>query len=331
MFEHLESQFNAFSQAFDVLEIVGLVFLLAIVSETVWDVVTGQRKKFGETAANFLIAIGNALLERTAYGLVFVVGLFLASLVAPFQLPPTWWSWVLAILAADFTYYWMHRFEHEVRILWAYHSVHHSSPEFNLTTALRLAWIEGLIEWIFFVPMVLLGFGVAQTVIAVIIVVTYQTWIHTEKIGKLGRLDGMLNTPSVHRVHHGCNAQYIDKNYGGVLIIWDRIFGTYRAEEEPVVYGVTRPVNSVNPVIINVHEFWQIFRDVRTAKGLSEALRFVFGRPGWTPKRDERPTVIATHAEEPSAVSAVLKAGCSPSLRHPARQGDAAGSAGRET
>jgi len=283
MLDHLESQFIAFDRAFDLLEIAGLIILVAIVSETIWDIVTGRRKRLGETAANFAIAIVNALLERTAYGLVFVIGLYITSVFAFFDLPQTWWSWALAVLAADFTYYWMHRFEHEVRILWAYHSVHHSSPEFNLTTALRLAWIEGLIEWVFFIPMVLIGFDVVQTVIAVIIVVTYQSWIHTEKIGKLGWLDGVLNTPSVHRVHHGSNAQYIDKNYGGILIIWDRIFGTYRTEGEPVVYGITRPIQSVNPIVINFHEFRQILKDVRNAKSLSDALGFLFRRPGWMP------------------------------------------------
>lgn len=222
----IETEFAAYSNTFQVLEIIGLIFLVAIISETVWDTLTGDRKRFGETFANFAIAVGNALLERTAYGLVFVVGLILALPLAMFEMPATWWSWALALLMADFTYYWMHRWEHEVRILWAHHSVHHSSPEYNLTTALRLAWVEALIEWLFFVPMILLGFSVVQTIIAILIVVSYQTWIHTEKIGKLGWLDKVFNTPSVHRVHHGSNAQYIDKNYGGILIVWDRMFGT---------------------------------------------------------------------------------------------------------
>ena len=154
----------------------------------------------------------------------FILGLFVVEPFAPFSIPFTWWSWIAAVLVADLTYYWMHRIEHEVSFFWAYHSVHHSSPEFNLTTGLRLAWIEGLIEWLFFIPMIMMGFEVTQTIIAISIVVAYQTWIHTEKIDKLGWADRIFNTPSVHRVHHGSNAKYIDKNYGGILMVWDRMF-----------------------------------------------------------------------------------------------------------
>jgi len=282
--ENLEQSFTRFEDLSTLLEIAGLVFLLAIVSETIWDFVVGTRKKGWETLANFAIALGNTLLERTAYGLVFVVGLFVAAGFAPFSIPVTWWSTLLAILAADFMYYWMHRWEHEVRILWSYHSVHHSSPEFNLTTALRLAWVEGLIEWIFFVPIVLIGFDPAQTIIALAVVVTYQTWIHTQKIGKLGWLDRIFNTPSVHRVHHGSNDGYLDKNYGGILIIWDRMFGTYQAETETVVYGIRTPLETANPIAINFRELLNILRDARQARSPRDAFGYIFGPPGWAPE-----------------------------------------------
>lgn len=215
----IDAQFTAFADRFEVLELIGLIFLLAIVSETLWDIFTGQRKKLSETFANFAIALGNHFLERTLYGLIFILGLFFATPFAPFSIPITWWSWVLALIAADLTYYWMHRWEHEIRILWAYHSVHHSSSEFNLTTGLRLIWVKGLIERVFFVPMILVGIDVVQTIIALVIVVAYQTWIHTEKIRKSGWADRIFNTPSVHRVHHGSNRKYIDRNYGGMLIV----------------------------------------------------------------------------------------------------------------
>lgn len=282
--EYIEARFSEFATTFAVLEVVGLVFLLAIVSETVWDFWARRRKGAGETLANFGIGIVNLLLERTVYGLVFVLGLFMVEPFALFSIPPAWWSWGLAILLADFTYYWMHRFEHEIRILWSYHSVHHSSPEFNLTTALRLAWVEGLIEWIFFIEMILLGFSAVQTIAALSVVVVYQTWIHTEKVGKLGWADRIFNTPSVHRVHHGCNGHYIDKNYGGILIIWDRLFGTYQAEDEKVVYGITKPLGTSNPIVINFAEFGQIVRDVWNAGSMRDAFTYIFGRPGWTPR-----------------------------------------------
>ncbi len=288
MFENIEFRFSQFGEFFEILEVVSLIFLLLIISEMTWDFLTGRRCRYQETLANFLIAFGSFLLERTVYGLVFVIGVFAAERLAFFSIELTWWSWMAALLLADFTYYWMHRFEHEIRLFWAHHSVHHSSPEFNLTTSLRLAWTEALFEWIFLVPMVLIGFDAVQTLSAFLVIVAYQTWIHTEKIGKLGWLDRVLNTPSVHRVHHSCNSRFIDKNYGGVLIIWDRMFGTYQAEDETVVYGITKPVSSANPITINFHEYVEIAKDVRKAKRLQDVWFFLFGRPGWTPDDERR-------------------------------------------
>lgn len=279
----IEQDFIDFAQVFALLELVGLGFLIAILIETAWDIYSKRRPGYGESLANFLIATGNHLLERTAFGLVFIIGLYVAQNGAIFTIPSTWWSWVLALLIADLTYYWMHRFEHEVRVLWAYHSVHHSSPEFNLSTGLRLAWIEGAIEWVFFVPMILLGFSAVQTLVAISIVVLYQTWIHTEKIGKLGWVDDVFNTPSLHRVHHGSNKQYHDKNYGGILIVWDRLFGTYQRENEKVVYGITTPLNTWNPVTINFYEFCQIGKDAWGADTMGNKLKVLFGPPGWKP------------------------------------------------
>ncbi len=281
--ENLDAELAKYSLSFDIMALFGLAFLLALVSETLWDVVRGQRKKLGETFLNGVIAVVAVLLERTIYGLVFVVGLWLATPFAIGAMPNSWWVLPLVILAADFTYYWMHRLEHEIRILWANHSVHHSSPEFNFTTALRISWMDSLIEWVFFLPLILLGFSLAQVIVGLSVVIAYQSWIHTEKVGKLGWLDKVLNTPSTHRVHHGCNPQYIDKNYGGILILWDRIFGTYETEDEPVIYGITDPVNSVNPFKVVFVEYRNIWRDMRKAKGLREALGYVFKGPGWRP------------------------------------------------
>ncbi len=281
--ENLDAELAQYSLSFDIMALFGLAFLLALVSETLWDVVRGQRKKLGETFLNGVIAVVAVLLERTIYGLVFVVGLWLATPFAIGAMPNSWWVLPLVILAADFTYYWMHRLEHEIRILWANHSVHHSSPEFNFTTALRISWVDSLIEWVFFLPLILLGFSLAQVIVGLSVVIAYQSWIHTEKVGKLGWLDKVLNTPSTHRVHHGCNPQYIDKNYGGILILWDRIFGTYETEDEPVIYGITDPVNSVNPFKVVFVEYRNIWRDMRKAKGLREVLGYVFKGPGWRP------------------------------------------------
>lgn len=279
----MEARFEAVGGWFGVLEWAGLAFVVLALGEIVWDRLTGARPKLAETGANVVIAAIGEALNRTAYGLIFVIALFLAEPFALFDIPMTWWSWVLAILVADVSYYWMHRWEHEVRVLWSYHVVHHSSPEFNLSTAYRLAWTEGLVEWLFFVPMILVGFDPVQTLVAILVGLTYQTWIHTTKIGRLGPLEGILNTPAAHRVHHGSNDRYLDRNYGGILMIWDRMFGTYQAEEEAVNFGITRPLNSANPLVINFHEMVAIARDCLRARRLSDLAGYVFGRPGWRP------------------------------------------------
>ncbi|WP_282605382.1 sterol desaturase family protein [Pelagibius sp. Alg239-R121] len=283
--DNLESRFDAYAGPLEILGYYGLAMIALTLIEILWDLAFKQRSGWKETVANITIAAVNSLLERTAYGAVFIIALFLAESFVPYQLPVNLWTWFAALVLADFTYYWMHRFEHEIRVLWAYHSVHHSSPEYNLTTAFRLAWIEGLVEWVFFIPMILLGFNLVQTVMAIFIVVAYQTWIHTQKIGRLGWLDKVFNTPSVHRVHHGSNEAYLDKNYGGVLIVWDRMFGTYQAETEDTVFGITKPLKSSNPITINFHEFQAVARDCWNAKSPGNAWRYLVKRPGWEPPK----------------------------------------------
>jgi len=284
MWDDIETRFDNYSEILQALEWISLFFVVLMVFETVWDYITKVRPNLRESFANTLIAVGNSALEFVGVGLLFILGVFFVEYFIPYQLPITWWSWVLAIVFADLTYYWMHRIEHEIRFFWTYHSVHHSSTEYNLTTSLRLAWVEVLIEWLFLIPMLLLGFSAPQIIIALYIVVVYQTWIHTEKIGKLGWVDRVFNTPSVHRVHHGSNKYCLDKNYGGIFIVWDRIFGTYQAEDEKVIYGITKPVNSSNPIKINVHETLLMIGDMKRANSLSASLKYLIKRPGWLSK-----------------------------------------------
>lgn len=288
MMELLDGRFLEYKGLLQLLGITSLVFLFLTVAETIWDLVRKNRAGYGETAANAGIYIVNTLLERTLYGSLLVIILYGFEQLRSYQLPQTWWVMALAVLAADFTYYWMHRFEHEIRFLWAYHSVHHSSPEYNLTTALRLAWVEGLFEWVFFVPMVLIGFDVVQTTLGLLIVVIYQTWIHTQKIGKMGWLDKVFNTPSAHRVHHGKNPQYIDKNYGGILMVWDRMFDTYEPEGEQVEFGITAPPGSTNPIMVNFFEFSRTIKDAMRAKSFRLAVSYLIKPPGWAPKAEDK-------------------------------------------
>jgi sterol desaturase/sphingolipid hydroxylase (fatty acid hydroxylase superfamily) len=282
------SQYNDF---FTAVVIIGIIFYVLTIIETIFDISTKRRLGWKETMANVAIEIGNRILDSTVIGAVFIIGFLFVEEFAVAKIAVTWWSWLLAIIAVDFTYYWMHRIEHERRILWAVHSVHHSSQEYNLTTALRLSWLESLYEWLFFLPLLLIGFDAVQILASLFAVVLYQTWIHTEKVGKLGWLDGILNTPSVHRVHHATNADYIDKNYGGILIIWDKLFGTYQAENEKPIYGLTTQLESSNPLTINFGELRTIYKDVIHAESLSHKASYAFGRTGWQPRKCAKQTV----------------------------------------
>jgi sterol desaturase/sphingolipid hydroxylase (fatty acid hydroxylase superfamily) len=202
------------------------------------------------------------------------------------------------MVVADFIYYWTHRASHRIRLLWAYHSVHHSSKEYNLSTAVRLPWFGIIGDVMFYVPAVLLGFDPVLLAIGKAFVLLYQYWIHTESIGKLGWFDRVLNSPSNHRVHHGSNPIYLDRNHAGVLMIWDRMFGTYQEElaAEPVVYGLTKPLNSYNPLVINVHEPLALLRDVRRAGSFGNALKVLFKGPEWAPGKDAFPPLKTARA-----------------------------------
>lgn len=192
-------------------------------------------------------------------------------------------SLTTAMVLWDFCYYWDHRWMHEVRLLWANHVSHHSSERYNLTTALRQPWSPFLTFWVF-APLPLLGFPPEKVHRAGQLNLLYQFWIHTEVIDRLPEpIELVFNTPSHHRVHHGSNRQYLDKNYGGILIIWDRLFGTFEKEVRRVRYGLTKNIDTFNPVSIGYHEFGDILRDVRTAKTIRERVRYVLGRPGWRP------------------------------------------------
>lgn len=195
----------------------------------------------------------------------------------------TKWSLPVAMVAWDFLYYWDHRWMHEVRLFWANHVTHHSSERYNLSTALRQPWSGFVTSWVF-LPMPLVGIPTHHVAKASQLNLLYQYWIHTEAIDKMPKpIEAVFNTPSHHRVHHGANPQYLDKNYGGILIIWDRIFGTFEPEVRRIKYGLTKNINTFNPVSIGYHEFADIVRDVRSASGLRNRLGHIFGRPGWQP------------------------------------------------
>ncbi len=261
------------------------IFNMCIIAiEVILDLVSAKKRRWKDSIANFSIFLINQVLEKTFVGSIGIIALTPFHWLTPFTILESWWTWVLAILVADFTYYWMHRIEHEHRILWGNHSVHHSSEDYNLTISFRLSIIEPMIEWIFLIPMILIGFSPFQAIISLVFVAQFQTWIHTERIGKLGWLDWIFNTPSVHRVHHGSNRKYLDKNYGGITMIWDHLFGTYQKEEEKVIYGLTKPINTNNPLTINFIEYKHIWEDVKRCRTFKDKIRIVFGNLIWKPK-----------------------------------------------
>jgi len=279
-------RFEAMTLLLSAIEIVGITFLVLIVVEFLWDFATGRRRKFAEPLSNLSFQVVTIFLQKTAYGLVAIAGFAWLEPFALLDIPLEPWSWVLCLLATDMTYYWMHRAEHRVRILWALHSVHHSSEEYDLSTSLRIFWFIDFTIVLFFVPLVLIGFSGPQVLACMLIVFTYMIWVHTEKIGKLGWFDRIFSSPSVHRVHHGNNEQYIDKNYAGILVIWDRMFGTYEPEVEKVRYGIVTPVGSSNPIRIGVHEITRLVRDLRQRRGWVNRLRTLFNPPAWKPADD---------------------------------------------
>jgi sterol desaturase/sphingolipid hydroxylase (fatty acid hydroxylase superfamily) len=197
-------------------------------------------------------------------------------------------SFVLLMIAQDFCYYWFHRASHRVRWMWAAHVVHHSSENMNFSTAFRQSLMYPFAGmWVFWLPLVILGFDPNWVVFVVLLNLGLQFFVHTQAVKKLGPLEWLFNTPSHHRVHHGRNPQYIDKNYAGVLIIWDKLFGTFVPEEETVIYGITKPVNSFNPLKVTFSEWRDMFSEV-TARGLTllERFKILFAPPA-SQQKDE--------------------------------------------
>ncbi len=261
----------------------GALLIGATLIEIVFDFFSGRQRNWGDTGANLAIGLFKEAGSGVVAGIVAVVALYYVSLLQFWTIEMNPWSWIAGLVLADLTYYWMHRFGHENRLLWAHHSVHHSSQDYNLSVTFRLSVVEDFIEWIFLIPMVLIGFNVFQAFACLIIVVVYQNWIHTEKIGRLGWFDRWFNTPSVHRVHHGANEKYLDKNYGGILMIWDRMFGTFQPEEEKVVYGLVKNIGTNNPVTINFIEYYRIWQDMKRCRSFTDRLRILLGGTNWRP------------------------------------------------
>jgi sterol desaturase/sphingolipid hydroxylase (fatty acid hydroxylase superfamily) len=270
------------TQVDEVFFLIGAAILVIEIAEA-WFKGALKGKTWLEMLASASTQVPFLMLEATMMTALYF-GLYVFSeTVVSWHLATTLPWIVLAVLMADLTYYWEHRIAHRVRILWTQHAVHHSSRDYNIVTAVRFGPLESLWSFIAHIPMVLIGFSPDVVLGSVILVQAYQTWLHTELIGKLGPLERVLNTPSHHRVHHGCDNKYLDKNYGGILIIWDRMFGSFQVEEERPRYGLTTDFDSQNPVKVWFSELPGLWRDVKRAKTGRELWGRLFGPPGWKP------------------------------------------------
>ena len=255
-----------------------------------------QKINFRDAGTSISFGIGVVLLDLAFKPLYFSFFLWLSDFklidgIAPesvegfFSLQwhkEHWYLWVILVFLDDFTFYWFHRWAHEIRIFWACHVNHHDSQYMNYATALRQSWTEYFLKYPLWSWLVLLGFHPLMVMTMIQINLIYQFWPHTELFGKLGWFDKVFNSPSNHRVHHGSNVQYLDRNYGGIFIFWDRIFGTWEPEKEKVVYGITKNVHTYNLFKITAHEWKNIWNDIKRCDKFSDKIRYIFKSPGWS-------------------------------------------------
>ncbi|SEL18628.1 sterol desaturase family protein [Streptacidiphilus jiangxiensis] len=232
-----------------------------------------------DTATSLSMGIGS-IVANLGWGVLIVASYHWVAELAPVHWAVGWASAAAVFVGWDFLYYWEHRAGHRIRLLWAAHVNHHSSRRYNLSTALRQTW-TGIGSLPFGLPLLLLGFSPAMVFTAQSVNLLYQFWIHTERIDRMWRpIEAVMNTPSHHRVHHGSNQGYLDRNYGGVFIVWDRLFRTFTPETERVEYGLTRNIDTYNPLRVAFHEYAAIGRDLRAVRTLRERLTVLLGTPG---------------------------------------------------
>jgi sterol desaturase/sphingolipid hydroxylase (fatty acid hydroxylase superfamily) len=272
----------------DDLSLIALpLYFLAIAVEALWS----KKKHLGlyrasDTVASLSMMVFSVLVEFLPR-LVAIAIMIQLHAISPLRgvIGHQWWAWLLLFLLDDFTYYWFHRANHEIRLFWAGHVNHHSSQFMNFGTALRQGVGERIHKFVFWLWLPLLGFDPAMIITMISISLFYQFWIHTRSVGKLHPwIEAVFNTPSHHRVHHGSNVRYLDCNHGGILIIWDRLFGTFSPElpRDPVVYGLTTNIGSDNPLLVLSHEYRAIAADVSRAGSWRDRIRYLLLAPGWS-------------------------------------------------
>lgn len=257
---------------------------------------TGQTAyRFNDFIANLGCGIGSQVVGAFTKAFIFGVYMWAYDHGRLFTLSSGVFTWLVAFLLVDMLYYWFHRLSHEVNFLWAAHIVHHQSEEYNLSVALRQSWWQGLFSWWFYLPLAWLGFHPIIIVNVGAINTLYQFWIHTKAIGRLGWMEHIFNTPSHHRVHHGSDPKYLDRNHAGTLIIWDKLFGTFQREEEEPVYGITTPLNSWDPMRANFHYWGDLIGLAKRCTSVLDKVLVFLKPPGWRPGYLGGPVVPREH------------------------------------
>src|SRR3569832_299927 len=266
------------------------VFLLKIAGELAWGIAR-RENRYGLSDAVNSLSLGMLSQITKVFTRALRIGIYAAVAGASSLVPAetarafwtTWYGWVLALLFYDLCYYWFHRVSHESAVFWASHVVHHQSQRYNLSTALRQTSTGDLLGWVFYLPMALAGVPPLVFGVVAMIDLLYQFWVHTEHVPKLGWFDRWFCSPSNHRVHHAVNDRYLDRNYGGVLIVWERIFGSFEEESEKCVYGTRAPLNSWDPLWSNAEVYWALAKDSWHARNWMDKLRVWIKPPGWRP------------------------------------------------
>ncbi len=259
------------------------VFVITVIVEAILTVkIKLDEYEFKDAFTSISMGLGNVAIGLFTKGLTLALFLWLYQFRL-FTIPFTWWAWFILLFAEDFVYYWNHRIAHESRLFWASHVVHHSSQKYNLSTALRQTWTGSFYTFIFWLPLIIIGFHPVMVLVQMSISLLYQYWIHTELITKLPKwFEAVFNTPSHHRVHHATNPQYLDRNHAGIFIIWDKIFGTFEPEDEKPVYGLVKNIETYNPLKVAFVEWYNMMKDVFSSKtSMTKRILYLFKPPGW--------------------------------------------------
>ncbi|MEO8590154.1 MAG: sterol desaturase family protein [Flavobacteriales bacterium] len=260
------------------------LFFILMGCELAWSAWSGRKVyRFNDFVANLGCGIGSQIVGAFSKTVIFAVYLWVYDHWRLFTIETSLLTWLATFLLVDMLYYWFHRLSHEVNFLWAAHIVHHQSEEYNLSVALRQSWWQGLLSFWFYIPIALLGIHPLLIVTVGAFVTLYQFWIHTKAVGRMGPFEWLFNTPSHHRVHHGSDPKYIDRNHAGTLIIWDKLFGTFQREEEEPVYGITTQLGTWDPVTANFRYWAELGALARRSSHWMDKVRVFLKPPGWRP------------------------------------------------